>query len=157
MPVFGLNSGPQRSPPIAGQNVGARLVHHAEAGSGRGGYRHPRKSSGPIGGCDANPCCPGDSFPLPPSEPFLERSLALGRALACQYIVDANVFVEAGPVNSPPLADEPPASPLSCRAMKKTRVPCQRRRDGPAVGQLERQCIIGNGHLGRSDGLAINR
>jgi hypothetical protein len=86
---------------------------------------------------------------LPPPEPLLERMLTLSRRPADEQVLDADVFVEVWPVDSSSLADEPPATPLLDRAVKEAGIPGQRHRDGAAVGQLDRQRVVCDGHLCR--------
>jgi hypothetical protein len=83
---------------------------------------------------------------LPPPEPLLERMLALRRRPADEQVLDTDVFVEVWPVDPSPLADQPPATPFRDRAVEEAGIPGQRRRNGAAVGQLDRQRVICNGH-----------
>ena len=86
---------------------------------------------------------------LLPLEPLLERLLALGRRPADEQIVDADVFVKVWPMNSLPLANEPPPTPLLDSAVKEAGKTGQRRRDGAAISQLDRQRVVCDEHPSR--------
>src|SRR5436309_865342 len=79
-------------------------------------------------------------------QPFLERTLALGRRLSGQQVGDADVLVERRPVNALAAADEPPRISLRGRAVYQARVPAEWNSNGPAVGQFDGQGVLAHRH-----------
>jgi hypothetical protein len=86
---------------------------------------------------------------LLPLERLLERMLALGRRPADEQVVEADVFVKVWPMNSLPLADEPPPIPLLDSAVKEAGILGQRRLDGTAIGQFDCQRVVCDEHPSR--------
>src|SRR5438067_379485 len=52
-------------------------------------------------------------------EPFRQRSLALSRTAAGDQAVDADVFVQVGPVNPLAMTDKPPVRPFLGRSVRQ--------------------------------------
>jgi hypothetical protein len=62
--------------------------------------------------------------------------------LAEYQILDANVFVQIGPMNSLSGADPSEIVSLIGRAMLKARIPSQRNSYGTAITQIDNQAVI---------------
>jgi hypothetical protein len=73
-------------------------------------------------------------------EPSPQRRSRLRRAAAGKQIVDTNVLIEFGPVNALSSAGETPVPALRQGAVSKSRIPYERHRHRPPVGQINEQC-----------------
>ncbi len=68
-----------------------------------------------------------------------------------EEVLDADVFVELGPMNSAPLADKPPIASFRGRSVKQPRIPGQRNGNRPAVGKLDDQIIVAEAYASGGD------
>src|SRR5207244_3065570 len=93
----------------------------------------------------------------PSREPFLERTLTLGRRLTGQEIRDADILVEGRPVDAAATGDEPPGTPLLGRGVHQPRVPGQRHGDGAAVGQVHGQGVLAYRYSDSQGSSTVNR
>ena len=80
--------------------------------------------------------------PTPPSlRASVGATAALAGRAARQQSLDANVFVQIGPVDAEPVSDEPPVAPLVGVGMQEPGEPRERRGNDPPVGESRRQRV----------------
>ena len=78
----------------------------------------------------------------PRCRPALQRLATFVAETACQYPLDADVFVEVGPFHRVTVAQKPVVLPLRGRCVQQTRIPRQRHHDAAAVGKFYRQLFL---------------
>lgn len=99
----------------------------------------------------------GSSLPLTRGQPFLQRTLALGRGLSSQQIGHTNVFLEIRPVNATAAGDQSPTLAFPGGGMHQTGIPSQGRNDGPSVSQIDGQAIVSDDNLSRHAQFRVSR
>ena len=67
---------------------------------------------------------------------------ALGRRSSIEETLDADIFIEIGPMNALTLSDRTPVAALPCGSMEEARVPLQRHHDRTAVTELDDKRIV---------------
>ena len=77
-------------------------------------------------------------------QPSLERGLALAGRVARQQALDANVFVQVGPLYAPSGAAETPVVALFRCSVDQPGIPGERRRYRPPVIQADCESALGN-------------
>ena len=83
---------------------------------------------------------------LTPLKPSPKRLLRLRRSATREQALNADIFVQFGPMNPFATPDQTPIEPLGGRAVCQPWEPRERRRDRPAIRQVHAQRIIAHSH-----------
>jgi hypothetical protein len=82
-----------------------------------------------------------DHLSLAHAQPTIKRLLAFSAMAASQKLLDADVFIQVGPLNGVPIPQQLPILPFRVLGEQEPWIPRQGYDQAPSIGQIDNQVV----------------